>query len=313
VRISDLEAHVRNTVNDTSAVTTAQRWTTADVVRELSLWQKDLFRQKIEADPTYNVVDFDVLANSSRITQLYAEEWLYALPSWVYRINDAYELVDGSALTTKARGNRLAHNFHNAVQKGWRFKTDRAVIVQKYAPAPALRFEVRKVPCSLFRATTKLGTTTTIVFDVATAAPYQVDLEDGAMLGAQVEITTKVGANDSRGVVATVIGQSRAGSDITLTIAPPLPAASLAGETFEMHAELSDAHLRYLILLTAETLLHRHHNAGSVFSLQPQIKAESARFVDGLQPRREGVASEMPIGETFGQRDPDRDPLGSLL
>ena len=84
----------------------------------------------------------------------------------------------------------------------------------------------------------------------------------------------------------------------------------LSGDTYEMHPEVDEPHIPYLVYYASEQYFQRHHNLSGMEVIRRGMMREKARFMDSITPRDDGGPGFWSRGdeETF-RRDPDRDIL----
>lgn len=312
MRLSDLIQLVRAKVADERSL----YWTDVQIARELNLWQRSLFRWKANANDSYGstILDISAIDHAAQIAQLDTSEWIYILPSWVHRVHKVWSRVGGSTapIPLRTAGSR----------NGWSFHSNRGISVCGNAEAQDLRLRVCKLPSLMFRGTcladaadlSNIVIPAQLAVETGQSEAFPIELEEGSLIGATIEVTSSAAGRDPRGVLAQVFEQSReynttlAAHQLQLWVKPQFPDFVKAGDTFETHSEIEDAHSNLLILRVAESLFHKTNNLAGVNVLQPQIASETKAFVDGLQPRTGTEINIMATeDEAFVRRDADRD------
>ncbi len=319
MRLSELISRVRKKVNDPRGL----YWSDVEIASDLNLMARSMFRQKCDAHVSYGrrILDLSVTDNATQLEQLEPDVWLWTLPAWVYRVQKVFSRqgnLSFAEIPLSSGNNRT----------GWSYNSNRAIAVCGNSAAIDLRLSVQKTPALMFRGTgaadaPDLGSilipvtlaveTTPAGFSTVTEA-FPIDLEDGALLGATLEVTSANATHDPRGVLGTVKAQSREYNTTlgayqhVLDVLPSYADFVKVSDTFESHCEIEDVHALLLILRTAESLFHKTNNVAGVNVLQTQLAREERLFNNSLQPRESNVFHVMQTEEDVGERrDPDRD------
>lgn len=314
MRLTELIEWVREKIADPNKLYKSD----VQIARELNAWERSLFRRKALAHPSYGAAILDISAtdNATQIHQLESDEWVYYLPSWVMRVQkvwqrDGLDAVSELPFTT---GNDAT---------GWQFHSNRSIVVKGSDVALNLRLRVTRLPARMFRGVctvqgpdlASIVIPTVLPVEVGATEAFPLDMEDGALLGAVLEVTSSDSAHDPRGVLAVVTDQVREWDTgllvykTVLTVRPAYADFVKVGDTFESHSQIEDAHTQLLILRTAESLFHASNNVAGVQVLQTQLAKEERDFTDSLVPRESGVFNIMQTEELVGQRrDDERDP-----
>lgn len=314
MRLTDLIRRCRKKISDENK----HFFTDVEIAFELNEVQRSLWRQKAAASFSYGQITYDLstIDNADQIEQVDSDEWIYVLPSWVYRVNQVMRRSGSvsNGLVPLITGNETS---------GWEFTSNRALLIKGQSTAIDLRLKLQKIPAKMLRGTVMLDSPdlseivipSTLAAEAGETEGFPSDYEDGAMINAQIEVTSSSATNDPRGVVGTVRAQQRLYDVPTaqyqnyLTVLPRYSSFVKALDTFESHAEIHDVDLQLLILETCEGLFHKDHNLAGSNVIRPQLERERVRFTNSLAPRDGNQPHFMETDDdTFSRRDPDRDP-----
>ena len=298
MRLSELITAVRHRVNDTGS----KYHTDKDIVFWINRHARAITRKRVEADTSYANQKLDILASNTRmVEQIDNETYRYYLPSWVYRVRRIAQLS----------GNDILRDLQRTE---WGFSSNRSIDIRTKS-ALDIRILAAKVPTLLRPVVVASNSASTSELRVAVdgGAGYTFETEEGCMLGAQFEVTTVVSGRDPRGGPSVVTSQQLQviGSIPTwvMTVKPAFPALPVAADTMEMHCEIEDIHLTYLIELVAHDLFQRVQNVSAMQLCRPQLEKLERQFAVGLQPRTDGMLTTMNQGEEYlVDDDPNVDP-----
>ena len=308
--LSDCIDLIRRRVNDEDL----HYWTDPAITEEINIWSGDLFRQMADAHESYGLMRYVILStDTSRVSQLKNDIFLYELPSWAWRIA-AVRLVENNVDVDSSSEGQVLQLLHTGSKgTGWNRVGDRTIRVQGYSEAKTLAVWLQRIPARIFKsiASSHSATADELIFDLNVASGYKVDLEDDAYVGSMFEMTSFDGSRDPRGSILRCESTSKAFGtvwELTVTGRPGFPALVEMGDTFEMHVPIPNQHLLYLILRVCESLHQKAKNTDAIASLQPQIAHERERFIEGLQPRTAGITLEVnSLDNPLYGNDPDRD------
>jgi hypothetical protein len=314
MRRTELITRVREEVSDELR----HYWTDATITRRLNFMQRSLFRKKCDAHASYGLVSYDlsVQDNAQQLEQTDRDEWTWHLPSWVYRVQTVF---DREATFTKG----VIPLITGDQKTGWKLSANRAVSIKGSAVARDLRLKVAKVPALMIGGiVSKDSADPSHVFIPGVlplvapeTEPLPIDFETGAMINAQIEITSSDATHDPRGVIATVRKQTRQ-YDTTLAayvnlleVKPSFHAHVKATDTFDSHSEIEEVHIELLILTTVESLFAKTNNIAGVQTIQSRLAREWNTFINSLQPREDDQVHQVETFEDtgFDRIDPDRD------
>lgn len=314
MKLADITTLVRDVVNDQNV----KYWTNVDIARWINQWTRSIFRDRVDADASYGLYRYDVLATqTTRWEQLYASTFAYYLPSWVYKIRSVELLEAAPATGTQKRGQFIPPLIPqiNQPSYGWEFGDNRRLLVHGWGAVEDIRIHCAKLPTLIHNGTIAANGAadgSTIKIGDVPSSTMPLDQEEDAFINAVFEITSRVAGRDmttKRGVVTSVSKDSAALPFVyTLTLKPIIGAQVNTSDTYDMHAELDDAHIPYLVLRVAESLFHRANNTAGIEAISSDLKREYAAFKEGIQPRTDNVIHRIRDPEDPLLRvDPDRD------
>lgn len=314
MRLSDAILALRMRVKDTQKL----HWSEAECVAALNTWQRSLFRRKANAHPSYGArnIDLYVADSPDRANQVDDLEWTYDLPAWVHRVDRIWPLENGEQRP------KIPY-YTEQYRTGWKFSGQRQVTIHGYSVAKDLRLRVQKIPSLMVRGTLVADSPdlgyiyipAQLAVETGETIPFPLDIEDGALLGATIEMMTATATRDPRGVLSVVQSVERvynptiAAWQYECLVRPQFPAFVKAGDLFEFHSEIEDLHAELMILRAAETLFQSTNNIAGVQVLQPQLRSEEFDFNNSLQPRQTAAVHmvECEEDDPLIFRDPDRD------
>lgn len=291
MKISDVITMVRDRVNDSASTF----YTDAEIARTVDIHVRALFRQRADADPTYGLTRLNILDTSDNVSQVYSDVYAYSLPTWVYKIHAVRE----RATTSQGEGKMLPHVPYRHKGYGWTWAGDRVIHVRGSSAIKSIIVECAKTPAQLHTGALPVVSpnSTSMYLDTTPSIPTggSLDWEEGAYLNSKIEITgttSESGSVFNRGRVLTVTGSDRryvsSAWYVLATVTPPQTAsATAATATYEMHPEIDDGHLNYLVLLVADTLFQKTNNVNGIQALQTQLNLERAQFNNWLIPRQD--------------------------
>lgn len=312
MKLADIIVLVRDVVNDGSS----KYWSNVEIARWVNQWVRSIFRDRVDADPSYGMYRYDILTSqTTRFEQLYASTFAYYLPSWVYKIRSV-ELLEGTATTSK-RGQFIPPLIPHINQPsyGWEFGDNRRLLVHGWGAAEDLRIHCAKLPTPIHSGTVASNGAadgSTILISGTNANSYPVDHEEDAFINATFEVTTQAANRDvtTKRAVVTSVAKTVSATPFTytLTVKPIFGAQVNSGDSYDMHAELDDAHIPYLVLRVAESLFHRANNTAGIEAITSDLRRETIAFKEGIQPRTDNVIHRIRDPEDPLLRvDPDRD------
>lgn len=315
MKLADIITQVRDLVNDPGT----KYWTNVEIGRWVNHWTRAIFRDRVDADASYGMYRYDILTTqTTRFEQLYSSTWVYYLPSWVYKVRSV-ELLEGTPTGTQVRGQfvpALVPHI-NEPSYGWEFADNRRLLIHGWGAARDIRIHCAKLPAVLHNGTCAAdgaSNGSTIIIPGTNTAGHAVEQEDGALIGAAFEVTTQEAGRDATGSIAVVQSVAKDVSALpykfTLTVKPNFTAQAKGTDTYDMHAEVDNAHIAYLTLRVAESLFHRSNNIAGLSSIAPNLSREMVAFRDGIQPRTDNVIHRIhdPLDPLL-RVDPDRDVL----
>lgn len=313
MKLSSILLAVRDLVNDPSA----KYWSDVEITRWVNQHVRALFRQRVNADPSYGMHRLDIAGdNAETLQQINERRYAYFFPSWVYKIR----MVRETKAIGEPQGGVIPPLGYGRPGHGWHFAGSRHIELYGYSSAPDITIDVAKIPALLHQGVaSKSSPYTGLYLDYPERSGFDYDFENevGSYDGALFEVTSGADAsrNPRRSVSAVrsseITWDASTGAWLTYCsqVRPVFSGIVSAGDTYEMHAELDAAHMNYLYLLTAQSLFQKTNNVEGIMGLQAAIGAELTQFVDGIQPRQDYYPS-IRSGPSYpgGPASTDRDP-----
>ncbi len=314
MKLSEIILTVRDLVNDPSS----KYWSDVEITRWVNQHVRALFRQRVNADPSYGMHRLDISGSDAEaFEQVNARRFAYFFPSWVYKIR----MVRETKGIGEEQGGLIPPLGYARPGFGWHFAGNRHIEIYGYDRAPDITLDVAKVPALLHQGVaSKTSAYTAIYLDYPERVgfDYPFETEEGAYDGALIEITSGADATrDPRKSVATVRSTSSvwdSGTSSWLThcdsVRPIFSGTVQAGDSYELHAEIDNAHMNYLCLLVAQSLFQRTNNVEGIMGIQASLGLERAEFIDGIQPRQDYYPQFVQNPNYFsGPQIQDRDPM----
>lgn len=290
MRLSRVIQLLRDELSDPASSTNLD-WSNAELGRIVSDQTLVMVRKQVTIDEAYHDCTFTLLGATA--TQTSANTWVYYLPHWCGRIGEI-RLKQEASDTHKRQVLRERSKFETS---GWRYYGRRAIEVMGYATAQDITIVCAKRPARLTLGTlpTQSGMSSTqIRLDSDSsidALIYPHESVTDSYVNSVIEIT---GINDVtaqpggqvRRVTASAHGQVESGAIYTvLTVDQAWDTQPEASDTYEMHPEVDDEHLRLLILLSARAAWARKGNRDEIRATEMELAQEWAEFQRHIQPR----------------------------
>jgi hypothetical protein len=241
----------------------------------------------------------------------------YDLPRWTHKV---IKVREDSGTGDRSKGPIMQGSLRSN-QPGWAFFTNKTIKVAGYSTAKDLIVSICKQPARLQAGTSPAaGTANTLVLEALSASfVYEEDAEADAYANAVFEITGPITTGPDRNptgqirrVTSSARSQPVAVAEVrtTVTLETNWTVTPAQNDTYEMHAEVDDAHIRYLVLMTAQYCWQKHQNVGAIQSISGEMREEHDRFVTSARDRM----SHGPLFWNQGEDDafaddPDRAAL----
>lgn len=311
MRVSQLVLRLRDRLDEA----TANLYSDIELVRYLDESVQDLFRLQAQHDESYHNTEHDLLAANSRSLQ--SNVVLHDLPTWVHKITSVRLLTADS----ENRGlNVPARTMHNQDGSFWAWHGMNRIMVRGNRGDEDLTMEVSKMPAPMNGGTlvapdTLTFSTTSIHYDQtsATESLYEDVFEDDIYKNSLVEFTgTDSGSHAISGSLTRVSASSVSFDTdalfTSLTFDTAVSATPVAGDTWEMHAEVPTSSSGYLIAVAAHKAFIRKSNYEAIAALAADLERERARFIEAVTPRQDQVLNFAGMWtDTLMDRDLDRD------
>lgn len=302
---------VRAEANDSQS----KYWTDAHIVALTNTWARALFRQRVDADPSYGAQPFTILGtDTTRVVQRHKTIWSYYLPAWVFRLKSVEEL----ASSTEERGLYLPPKRRARAGVGWTLQGNRRLDVTGWETPKDIRVWCSKTPALAWPGAVKKASAsaTHIYLDPAPTGGYAVETDPDSIIGASVEVTgVASNTRDPRGIheVVSATREWDAGLASWLLKCEVMPhfGETLAlNDTYDMHPEVGEEHTPYLVYLVVRSLLQEHNNEDRLVQILPLLREQRREFIDGIQPRDDEQPQFVsdPYEHGIGQYPEDRDP-----
>lgn len=313
MKLTDIADQVRLAVEDKSA----RKWADAEIIRQVDVQIGRIARRLVDVDEDYLSVRLDLDATSA-ITR-HANVFTYKLPRWCLKVAQVRE----RATTNQARGRLLRKVYKfDTDESGWRYTDKNAISLEGWSVAPDLSLVIGKRPARLTKGTLpdQSGLNLNqlrLDADTSTdALIFAHEKEANSYAGSMVEI----GGVDS--ISHVVSGQVRhaassahlqvLGSALytVLTFEEDWTVAPVAGDTYELHAEVPEEHMRLIVLLTASALLSHEGNTDAVSGLGRELADEWRLFTTHVSNR--DIQEPMTMVESYGGTEGRRRDFRSL-
>lgn len=289
MRLSDVLDQVRLSVEDKSSA----HWGDDTIIRQVDVQTYRIARRLVDVDEGYLSVrlDIDATAAIARHTNVFT----YKLPWWSMKVAEVRE----RGTTNQARGRliRKGYKFDEDEPGRWRYTDKNAISLEGFSAAQDLSLVIAKRPARLTRGTLPDQasiTTSQLRLDVDTstdALKHPHEKEANSYAGSLFEIT---GLDSATHLVSGQIRQAASsahlqvfGSTIhtVLTFEEAWTVTPIAADTYEMHAEVPDEHMRLVVLLTASALLSHEGNKDAVAGLGRELSEEWRLFITHVNNR----------------------------
>ena len=307
MKLTEIVERVRDVVRDPNAHT----WDDAFIIRQINLVQYDLFIRQAQADTSYFNAELELLG--SEAVQKAQGAWEWHLPRWAYSVVQVREAHDSSASWSAPIKRRRAFS---EVQ-GWDFTARSRITLTGFSDAPDLEVWVAKIPAPL-----RVGSATTVhpepngLYLTTSESIYDVELEEGSYINSVFEIKSAglSGASLTGGQVrvarSSALYNDGGSPRIDARMSADWSVALTTADEWEMHAEVADPHIRYLIMMAAEACFQNTANVNGLNAIGRTLGALRANFIEGIQPRDNGEPGQWTASDDdYYLEDPDRDPM----
>lgn len=290
MRLSQIITKLREELTDPSTSTNVD-WSDAELVGVLTDQVLIMVRRQVAIDEAYHNHRFALTAASA--VQRSSNIWAYRLPHWCPKVVEV-RFGQDSGLDPRQRVLRQRDKFGGA---GWRYSGRREIEVEGIATAEDLEVWCAKRPARLTKGTlpTQTGMASNqLRLDADTSADallYPHETVADSYVNAVVELTgVNTVGHIVGGQVNTVVSslhlQNEAGTLYTvLTFRDAWTVLPVSLDTYEMHPEIDDEHLRLLILLCARACWTRRGNKDEVRASELELHQEWAEFQRHMEPR----------------------------
>jgi hypothetical protein len=305
VKISQIVRAVREILEDSNAITAGQyNYSDKALVAGLNDQLLLMTQRCTEVQQNYHNFDFDLLATNAR--QVIGTVYEWDLPTWVLKIAEVRENVDQS------RGLPYFHldplDRHTDV--GWTQSSLTTLQLQGWSPTRDLTLSVAKRPALLAvgmlpdqtgMSSTQLRLDTDL--DPALAGTtYPHETEANSYANAIIEITGvngsshAVGGQIRRAITSTHLQYTSSVAYTVLTVNQAWTVQPVSGDTYEMHAEIPDDHVRLAVLLAARSLAIKKGNWNEMADMRQELGERWASFNRYIELRQTQQPSLVKLG-----------------
>ena len=317
MKLSETTRIFRDLVQDPDAT----HWPDAEVARLLHQAQLRMFSIQCSSDPSYYNLELNILGSSAR--QVASQVFEYDLPQWIHRVS---RVRKASGSSTSRREPNIPQGSMRVDRPGWFFSAAKVLQLIGFTRLD-LTLGVCKKPARPHRGTSPAaGSASTLVLQAANAAGqigtdadpfknYDQETELDGYRNAIVEITGPVsGVRNPTGQIRRCIASTRAlvssAVRTTVSVQPDFAVTPASSDTYEMHVEVDDAHVRYLVLLAAQYGWQKQQNVSAIASIQKELGEEDEAFKHNCRQRMNQDPLQWNMGEADvnSEADPDRIP-----
>lgn len=323
MNLTDWLAGMRSILDDPSTAGSLQAHTDAQLVEVGHQQLLAIVKRMAEVDERWHNHEMTLAAAAAR--QVASNVWEYTIPQWLMTISDMREENQGASVTASLgpRIHPIQSKYTNGV--GYDFQSGNSFRLYGKSAALDLRLQVTKRPARPTRGTLPAQTSMTssqlrLDVDPAVSSDFPHEKQADAYAGSLFEIT---GVNDATaqpgGQVRRCIGSTHtqllAGPNTLHTILTlefawtTIPETS---DTYEMHWELPDQHVRLHQLMTARAMWQRQGNADEVKAHRDETAELGMSLINDVKKRQSQAPKRMihSIGGDYGGRyDRLHDPL----
>lgn len=303
MRLSEIINQVRVGLKDTRA--TRKNFEDADLARFVNEAIRSAARTMIEADSSYCNHTLELSSSSAVLKSRGRYE--YRLPRWVMNVTE----VRITPTSSQQVGERLERMKSRDYFDGWMYERTNLLRLHR-SEAEDLTLQVAKLPARLTLGTlpdqTGVGTNEVRLDLDSAATTYPHETEANAYANGVFEITTAAKAGTFLYGASSSAGNNDL-SDYYTRVTMDAAPGTATGDTYEMHSEIPDEHMRYVILMATLKALQLEANQDSIQALMPELSEEARRFKEALQPRQtDGPISWSTPGEAepYARFDLDR-------
>lgn len=271
---------------------TSRKWSEAMIVANLNVQLRSLVRQLTLLDQGYHNHVFQLSKDAA--VQKHAGRWSYRMPAWVMKVS----LVREGRPSDEGEGRVIAvrQKFHNAGDT-WMPGGNLELL---YFGSQAIDLEIQcaKLPARMRRGTLPDQTgmaANEIRLDANVASPqvFQPEHIADSYGGGIFELTgvdtlTRTVAGQMRRGLTSAHGVLLAGPNThhaEVTVDADWTLAPVEDDTYEMHAEIQDEHLRLLELMSIRSLLAQERNVDGIRAYEGEVREQMALFNQHVSQR----------------------------
>ena len=292
MRLSLVLSDIRDLIGDQSV----DDWTDVELVRYINLHTQSRVRKMTEIDEGYHNCELHLSKDDAR--QMAASTWEYTIPSWVMKIT----MVRKDPLDVTASSQRIFFPGNKyELTTGWRYNELNGLRFQRMSEAEDILISAMKRPALCTMATlpdqTGMGRDQMRLDSEVTTTFPQEGIEDSYING-RFELTgvSSVG-RAVRGQYRRCI-KSEHGCLFTdpetkvpqpytvLTFNQDWDEPPMENDTYEMHPEIPDEHMRLIVLDVARTAWMKKGNSDEIRAMASEYQEQMLSFISHIRPRQ---------------------------
>ena len=304
MRLSELVGRVKTVIDSE----TARKWNEQKIARALNDMQRSLVREMVKIDLAY--VNHRFVLGAAAARRRNADEYSFRLPWWVISVTGVRESQPASG----GRQPLVAWANRRSAYSGVEFTASNELTFWRMGEPRSWQIECAKLPALMTRGTlpSQVGVAASALkLDADSSAdavvyPHETHLD--AYAGGLFEITGSTPPSARVGQLLRCIGSDGDVAGRTLTMEEAWASAPVAGDTYEMHAEIPEQHMNLLVLLAARRFFAQTNNLPGIAALGPELSEEHMAFRNAIQPRQ--LAQPHYIGQS---NDDDWRPVPEMI
>jgi hypothetical protein len=274
-----------------------------EIVRHGDRQLRGMYRTLVESNKQYSNYMMGVQAEAA--LEPADNVFDYRLPLWVMAVTRVW--IRGGSPTSESTFNMYAWTSGAATlglqvpksaqdgQPRWAWQGSNTLRLLGFGEAQELVLEVVVRPAPMFKGLVATENPSTSAFYLPTPTYGTVDLEEGAYVNSDWQVTGTAALNATQfGLVRRCV-YSNAATIVTsvryheLTLDAAFPVVLAQGDTIETVLALPDEHTRLLVLLTARACFQKKGNMKGLEATQGEMLIEQQRFVQFATPPRDSA------------------------
>lgn len=295
--LTELIAKIREEVDDPAP---GKKHTDAVLASRIYDQTNAMVRRLTEINEKYH--NYYLTLDAADARQVASDSWEYSLPRFIAKITGVRPAQDS---LTSPRMRPIPHVDENRdeASPGWDFAGLHSLRLHRFGEAQTLEIQVAKNPARLTLgslpdqsglATNQLRMDSPGTSGNTNAATYPHEREADAYANSVIEIvgtatTLHPVESQIRVVKSSLPSEALVGYAerfTVLTLDADWDEAPVEGDTYEMHAEVPDEHLRLLVLLVARASFARKGNTDEIRAILGELNEQWDSFVRHNRPRQ---------------------------